>query len=83
MDVKQEFSHIASAIRAHRRAQSLTQKQVAKMAKLSTSVVFDIEHGKESVLTKNLFKVLAALDLKIELVSPISRYILDDEEKED
>jgi ribosome-binding protein aMBF1 (putative translation factor) len=55
----------------HRRLSGLSQAELAKLAGVGKTVVFDIEHGKESVQFDTLKKVLAALNIKFVLQSPI------------
>lgn len=60
-----------SVIRHHRRLSGLSQAQLAKLAGVGKTVIFDIEHGKESVQFDTLKKVLAALNIKFVLQSPV------------
>lgn len=58
-------------VREHRRLSGLSQAQLAKLAGVGKTVIFDIEHGKESVQFDTLKKVLAALNIKFVLQSPV------------
>ena len=58
-------------VRNHRRLSGLSQAELAKLAGVGKTVVFDIEHGKESIQFDTLKKVLAALNIKLSLQSPI------------
>lgn len=49
----------------------LSQSQLAKLAGVGKTVIFDIEHGKQSVQFDTLKKVLVALNIKIVLQSPV------------
>ena len=60
-----------NVVRLHRRLSGLSQSELAKLAGVGKTVVFDIEHGKESVQFDTLKKVLAALNIKLILQSPI------------
>ncbi len=64
-------TNLKDTVRQHRRLSGLTQAQLAKLAGVGKTVVFDIEHGKESVQFDTLKKVLAALNIKIILQSPV------------
>jgi HTH-type transcriptional regulator / antitoxin HipB len=55
----------------HRRLSGLSQAELARLAGVGKTVVFDIEHGKESVQFDTLKKVLAALNIKFILKSPV------------
>lgn len=62
---------IKNVVRHHRRLSGLSQAELAKLAGVGKTVVFDIEHGKESVQFDTLKKVLAALNITFILESPI------------
>jgi HTH-type transcriptional regulator / antitoxin HipB len=58
-------------IRRHRRLSGLSQSKLARLAGVGKTVVFDLEHGKESVQFDTLKKVLAALNIKLVFESPV------------
>jgi y4mF family transcriptional regulator len=60
-----------SIVRQNRRLSGLTQIQLAKLAGVGKTVIFDIEHGKESVQFDTLKKVLAVLNIKFVLQNPV------------
>jgi HTH-type transcriptional regulator/antitoxin HipB len=62
---------LKTIIRAHRRLSGLSQSELAKLAGVGKTVIFDIEHGKESVRFDTLKMVLAALNITFVLQSPI------------
>lgn len=62
---------LKNIVRYHRRLSGLSQAELAKIAGVGKTVVFDIEHGKESIQFDTLKKVLAALNVKFVLRSPI------------
>ena len=62
---------IAALIRCHRNKSGLTQKQLADLAGVGKTVVFDIEHGKETVQFNSLQNVCQVLNISIKLDSPI------------
>jgi HTH-type transcriptional regulator/antitoxin HipB len=62
---------LKTVIRHHRRVSGLSQSQLARLAGVGKTVVFDIEHGKESVQFDTLKKVLTALNITLVLQSPI------------
>ena len=62
---------LKTIVRHHRRLSGLSQAELAKLAGVGKTVVFDIEHGKESVQFDTLKKVLAALNIKFILQSPV------------
>jgi len=58
-------------VRDHRKLSGLSQTELAKLAGVGKTVVFDIEHGKESVRFDTLKKVLVALNITFVLQSPV------------
>lgn len=62
---------LARTVRLHRKAARLSQLQLAEMAGVGKTVVFDIEKGKESVQLDTLRKILKVLNIKVLLVSPM------------
>lgn len=62
---------LKNIVRDHRRLSGLSQSELAKLAGVGKTVIFDIEHGKETVRFDTLKKVLAALNVKINLQSPV------------
>jgi len=64
-------NNIGKIIKYHRKQSKLTQKQLADMANLGKSVIFDIEKGKTSIKVDTLLKVLPILNIDISLDSPL------------
>lgn len=62
---------IGILIRCHRKMSGLTQKQLADLAGIGKTAVFDIEHGKETVQFNTLQKVCSVLNISIVLDSPV------------
>lgn len=62
---------IGKSIIFHRKKSKLTQKQLADLAGVGKTVVFDIEKGKETVQLNSLLKVLSVLNIKLELKSSL------------
>jgi y4mF family transcriptional regulator len=62
---------LATLIRMHRKAAKLTQLQLAELAGVGKTVVFDIEKGKETVKLSTLRKILNVLNIEIQLTSPL------------
>ncbi|HUI07163.1 MAG TPA: helix-turn-helix domain-containing protein [Verrucomicrobiae bacterium] len=59
-------------VKEHRKLSGLTQAQVAKLAGVGKTVVYDIEHGKESIQYDTLTKILRVLNVSISFQSPLS-----------
>lgn len=62
---------LGEIIKKHRQKSGLTQIELAKMAGVGKTAVFDIEHGKESIQMDTLFKILKVLNIKISTRSPL------------
>jgi y4mF family transcriptional regulator len=71
---------LATVIREHRKIAGLSQLQLAELAGVGKTVVFDVEKGKETIQLDTLRKILAALNIKVQLVSPVMNRIISDEE---
>ena len=67
------FDDIARAVLTHRKEAGLTQKELADLAGVGKTVVFEIEKAKTSVRFDTLMKVLDALSIEIHLDSPLVR----------
>lgn len=61
---------IAQIIRTYRKQSGLSQQELALMAGIGKTAVFDIEKGKESVQLNTLLKVLKVLNIKMQLEPP-------------
>ncbi|MBP7508092.1 MAG: helix-turn-helix transcriptional regulator [Prolixibacteraceae bacterium] len=61
---------IAEAILMHRKATGLSRVQLAEIAGVGKTVIYDIEKGKETVQLNTLLKILKVLNIKITLSSP-------------
>ena len=68
MDLMQ---HLGNVIKYHRKKAGLSQKSLADVAGVGKTVVFDIEKGKETVQFQSIVNVLKALNITIELNSPL------------
>jgi y4mF family transcriptional regulator len=62
---------LADVIRMHRKAARLSRAQLAEIAGVGKTVIYDIEKGKESIRLNTLRKVLKVLNIRIELTSPL------------
>jgi len=66
---------IGKVINLHRKKSKLTQMQLADLAGVGKTVVFDIEKGKETVQLNSLLKVLSVLNIKLEMKSPLMQLL--------
>jgi len=62
---------LGDIIKMHRKAAKLSRVQLADMAGVGKTVVYDIEKGKETIQLDTLRKILKVLNIKIELTSPL------------
>ncbi|MGI6306578.1 MAG: helix-turn-helix domain-containing protein [Bacteroidales bacterium] len=58
-------------VRLHRKAAKLSRIQLAELAGVGKTVIYDIEKGKESIRLNTLRKILKVLNIKIVLTSPL------------
>jgi len=66
-----KIDYIGEIIRFHRKRAGLTQKQLATLAGVGKTVVFDIEQGKSSVRLSTLLAVVSVLNITLEPESPL------------
>ncbi len=62
---------LVAAVRLHRKRAGLTQAQLARLAGVGKTVVFDVEKGKRTVRLETLLKVLDVLNIRLEWQSPL------------
>jgi HTH-type transcriptional regulator/antitoxin HipB len=62
---------LSDIILFHRRQSGLTRNQLADIAGVGKTVIYDIERGKETIRFATLQKVLTALNIKINYESPL------------
>lgn len=67
----EDFRDIAAIVLFHRKKSGLSQKDLAELAGVGKTVVFDIEKGKDSIRFNSLWKVIKVLNIKIVFDSKI------------
>jgi len=65
------IDQIGDIIRYHRKRAGLTQMQLANLAGVGKTAVFDIEKGKSSIRFNTLLAVLSVLNISLDLNSPL------------
>lgn len=70
---------LSTVIKKHRKAAGLSQLQLAEMAGVGKTVIFDIEKGKETIQLDTLRKILMVLNIKVQLTSPFMDQIVTNE----
>jgi HTH-type transcriptional regulator/antitoxin HipB len=58
-------------VRFHRKMARLSQLELAKLAGVGKTVVFDLEHGKETVKLMTLLKLLHTLNIRLQFSGPL------------
>jgi len=69
--------NIATIVRYFRKQSGLTQQQLARLAGVGKTVVFDIEQGKETVQLNTLLKVLDVLNIQLKFETPFAQPVED------
>jgi HTH-type transcriptional regulator / antitoxin HipB len=72
---------IGKIVRFHRKQSGLAQAELAKLAGVGKTVVFDIEKGKPGVRLEKLQRILKTLNISISLTSPIMNLFEKENEK--
>lgn len=72
---------IARIVRFHRKKAKLTQLELAKLADIGKTVIFDIEKGKETVQLNTLLSVFNVLNIQIEFHGPLMHQFKERDEK--
>lgn len=71
---------LSKIIKKHRKAAGLSQLQLAEMAGVGKTVVFDIEKGKETIQLDTLRKIFRVLNIKVVLQSHLMNQIMSSDE---
>ena len=77
-----ETKQLGKIIRYHRKVAGLSQIQLAELAGIGKTSVFDIEKGKESVQLNTLFSIMKALNISMELKSLLMAKFYENENSE-
>ena len=65
------MEEIAAIIKYHRKISGLSRVDCAELAGIGKTVIYDIEHGKDTVQFRTLLKLLKVLNIKVDLQSPL------------
>ena len=78
----EKIQEIGRIVQFHRKEAGLSRIDLADIAGVGKTVVYDIENGKETVRLKTLFNVLGVLNISLSLDSPLmGRYKAGDDAK--
>jgi HTH-type transcriptional regulator / antitoxin HipB len=69
--LKQEMTELAQLVQNHRKKAGLTQAQLAMLAGVGKTFIWDVEHRKESVQWNTLQKIFRVLNITVEWRSPL------------
>ena len=64
---------LGTLVKDHLKKSELTQLELANLAGVGKTTVFDIEKNKETVRWDNLLAVLQVLNIKVEFKSPLTK----------
>jgi len=65
------FNNLAEMVVYHRKKSGLNRLEVARLAGVGKTVVYDIEHGKPTIRLDTIIKILNVFNIKIELKGPL------------
>lgn len=65
-------TQIATLIRYYRKESGLSQQELAQLAGVGKTVIYDIEKGKETIQLDTLMKVLHVLNIRISFETPFA-----------
>jgi transcriptional regulator with XRE-family HTH domain len=66
-------------IKFHRKKAGLSRKELAELAGIGKTVIYDIEHGKKTIRFNIVNSILEALNIKIIFDSPFMEKIRENE----
>jgi len=65
------FTNLAKLVIYHRKQSGLSRIDLAQMAGVGKTVLYDIEHAKPTIRLDTLIKILDVLNITIELKGPL------------
>jgi HTH-type transcriptional regulator / antitoxin HipB len=77
-----DFNKIAQLILFHRKKAGLSRNDLADIAGVGKTVVYDIEHGKDSIQFSSLSKIFDALNIQLDFKSPFMNEFKDIKQSE-
>ena len=63
--------HLDKLVRLHRKTMGLSQLELANLAGVGKTVIYDVEHGKKTVQMDTMNKILSALNISVHYKSPL------------
>lgn len=65
---------LGDVVLRHRKAAGLTQLELARLAGVGKTVVYDLEKGKTTMRLETLMKILAVLNIRLTWIAPLDEY---------
>ena len=65
------MQNIGEIIKYHRKRAGLSRIDLANIAGTGKTVIYDIEHGKNTLQFNTLFKIMKALNISVSFDSPL------------
>lgn len=76
------FDDLAGIVSYHRKMSGLNRVELARLAGVGKTVIYDIEHGKSTVRLETVLKILNTLNIKMELTGPLMQTYRKKEDEE-
>lgn len=73
---------IGSIIQFHRKQAGISQKELAELAGVGKTAVFELESGKSNFRIKTLLKIMEILNIKLDFKSPLMNNWRESHEKD-
>lgn len=67
------YEELASMVEYHRKKSGLNRIELASLAGVGKTVIYDLEHAKPTVRLSSVIKILNVLNIKIQLTSSLVR----------
>ncbi len=74
-----KLATIGSIVQFHRKQAGLSQKELADLAGIGKTAVFDLEKGKSNFRIETLIKICSILNIKLEFQSSLMEYWRENE----
>ncbi len=65
-----DFLFLSEMILFHRKKAGLSRNELATIAEVGKTVIYDIEHGKQTVHFQSVMKILDVLNIQMDFKSP-------------
>jgi HTH-type transcriptional regulator/antitoxin HipB len=72
-----QIIEIGDIVRYHRKKSGLSREDLAKIAGVGKTVVYDLENGKETIRLSTLNKIFKALNIKLSVDSPLMKFYME------